>query len=384
MKAQVLLLILVCALAFSAPSMAVDSMTIISIQREEVGESYIEIPVISLANTFIADTVNRVVMDVLKEHLNTLAQLKAGTTGRLVVTARTEILPAINGHDVYSVLLSAQGRMPNGRPGHQYIPLQFDLANGQPLTLEMLFHDPEHVAEWLGKMVFEALSADLSNYLNLDALHPFPAERFLLSSSGISFYYPTGSLTWLSGKSASIYFHYFELEDILNLEDNALLTALGVSSGLQPDTNSQNAIQADITAGKLPGMDAVLGETMAGLIERNSLQYDPEGFPDGQAYQLEDDSFRGTLALSLDGQNLSGLLSHRMNLHGLITGRTKREKALSVLGQPAASLDMPQVVAELYGLETGTMDSYPIQKNELRLYYDCNMVLSAIWLLQTN
>jgi hypothetical protein len=179
--------------------------------------------------------------------------------------------------------------------------------------------------------------------------------------------------------------HYYEMENILNLEDSALLTSLGVSSSLQPGTDSQSAIQAVIIAGRLPGLDAVLGESMAGLIERNALQYDPEGFPEGQSYQLEDDSYRGTLALSLDGQTLSGLLSRRMNLHGLITGRTTREQTLAVLEQPTASLDMPAAAAaELYGLEAGMMDIYPMQKNELRLYYDSNMVLSAVWLLQAN
>ena len=384
MKARSLLLILVCALAFSVPAWGADSLVSVILQREEVGESYIEIPIISLENTFVADTVNRAVIDALTGHMNTLALLKTGVTGKLVVTARTEILPAFNGHDVYSVLLSAQGRMPNGRLGHQHIPLQFDLANGQLLTLEILFRDPKQATEWLENTVFEALSADLSNYLDLDSLRPFPAERFLLSNSGISFYYPEGSLTWLSGKSASIHMHYYEMENILNLEDSALLTSLGVSSSLQPGTDSQSAIQADITAGRLPGLDAVLGESIAGLIERNALQYDPEGFPEGQSYQLEDDSYRGTLALSLDGQTLSGLLSRRMNLHGLITGRTTREQTLAVLEQPTASLDMPAAAAELYGLEAGMMDIYPMQKNELRLYYDSNMVLSAVWLLQAN
>jgi hypothetical protein len=74
-----------------------------------------------------------------------------------------------------------------------------------------------------------------------------------------------------------------------------------------------------------------------------------------------------------------------MNLHGLITGRTTREQTLAVLEQPTASLDMPAAAAaELYGLEAGMMDIYPMQKNELRLYYDSNMVLSAVWLLQAN
>ena len=154
MKARSLL-ILVCALAFSVPAWGADSLVNVILQREEVGESYIEIPVISLENTFVADTVNRAVIDALTGHMNTLALLKTGVTGKLVVTARTEILPAFNGHDVYSVLLSAQGRMPNGRLGHQHIPLQFDLANGQLLTLEILFLIRQ-ATEWLENTVFWA------------------------------------------------------------------------------------------------------------------------------------------------------------------------------------------------------------------------------------
>ena len=48
MKARSLLLILVCALAFSVPAWGADSLVSVILQREEVGESYIEIPVISL------------------------------------------------------------------------------------------------------------------------------------------------------------------------------------------------------------------------------------------------------------------------------------------------------------------------------------------------
>ncbi|HQO55827.1 MAG TPA: hypothetical protein PK321_05795 [Clostridia bacterium] len=89
MKARSLLLILVCALAFSVPAWGADSLVSVILQREEVGESYIEIPVISLENTFVADTVNRAVIDALTGHMNTLALLKTGVTGKLVVTART-------------------------------------------------------------------------------------------------------------------------------------------------------------------------------------------------------------------------------------------------------------------------------------------------------
>jgi len=69
-----------------------------------------------------------------------------------------------------------------------------------------------------------------------------------------------------------------------------------------------------------------------------------------------------------------------MNLSGLITGASTQADALLALGQPAVSLPLGEDAAALYGLPEGNMDIYPFEPNELRLVYDQEDQLIAIWM----
>lgn len=363
------------------PSLANTQLNMV---REEAGDSFVEYPQLAgMDNVFVRDAVNTAMKSAVEQHLNTLGILQAGTAGSLQVSSQAMIWPSSDGHDLLAVLLTAQGRMPNGRLGFQQIPLQFDLANAQPVGPEAVFSNPPDAKVWIENYLQEEFADALSNYLDLDAITPFPLERLLITKTGITFFYPENSLTWLSGRSASIRFLFHELESSLNMKEGSCLDNLGIPDLLSVTNKTAQQIMDTAVQGSLPGLDASLGDLLVEVIERNKLQYDPEGFPDGEKYQLEDDRYRGTVLISRDNEQVYGILSSRMNLYGLITGRTEKEEAVEILGQPVASIPMDFAAAGLYGLPEGTLDSYLLGQNELRLYYTQEEILHSIWLQQT-
>lgn len=354
----------------------------ITVERFESGESFVEVAQLSgLEPGFVQDGVNALLLQALSEHLNTLTVIEAGTAGKLAVTADVKILEG-GGRQVLAALFTAEGRMPNGRPGYRQTPLMIDLSGAQPLGPDAIFKNPEEAALALEYLAEEAFSEDLSNYLDFSAISPLPLERFLLTGQGITIYYPEGGLTWLSGRAASLVFLYHELADILHLEEGSLLFALGVPGKLELQADSGEQIRQKVEQGILPGLDAALGGDLDALIEKNKLKYDPEGFPEGSAYHLEEDAYRGTQVLSRDGTAISGILGKRMNLFGLVTGKTGREEALAALGQPSAEVVMDGSLAALYTLPAGQMVTYFIGENQLRLHYDSGGILYAVWLQQ--
>lgn len=353
----------------------------IELEITQFNDSKVEIPQLKgMDNSFVENTVNEAINAAAAEHLNTLSVLQAGTSGQLTVNGKYTVMTSLDGHDLLSVLLTAFGRMPTGRPGHQQIPLSFDLANGQPVTAEQIFKDLAAAQTWFEVKVAEIYEETLSNYLDIEDLKPFPLERFLIDETGLTFYYPDNTLTWLSGKTASIHFLYHEILDQLKIEESSFLGNLGVLERLKPNEQSQTRIKDIIKDGRLPGFDIRLGEKMLDIQEQFGLLYDPEGFAEGESIQLEDDRYRETLLIAYGDGLLDGILSKRMNLFGLITGLSTQDQAQSVLGEPFTSLDMTQTAAALYKLPVGIMDVYQIEEAELRMYYQEDRVLYAVWI----
>jgi|LSQX01.1.fsa_nt_gb hypothetical protein len=370
-------ILLVCLL-FVNSGLATQS---VELEMTEFNDSKVEIPQLTgMDNSFVENTINEAIKAAAADHLNTLSLLQSGTPGQLTVKGKYTVIPSRDGHDLLSILLTAQGRMPTGRPGHQQIPLSFDLANGQSVTAEQIFKDTAAAQTWFEVKVAEIFEETLSNYLDIEDLKPFPLERFLIDETGITFYYPDNTLTWLSGQTASIHFLYHEILDQLKLEEQSFLGNLGVLERLKPDEQSQARIKDIVKDGRLPGFDIRLGEKMLDIQEQFGLLYDPEGFAEGESVQLEDDRYRETLLIAYGDGLLDGILSKRMNLLGLITGLSTQDDVQSVLGEPFTSLDMTDTAAALYKLPVGVMDVYPVEGVELRMYYQEDRVLYAVWI----
>ena len=355
---------------------------VIQTVRQEAGEdSFVTYPKLQgFSDSLVQETINAHILSEgqIQDHLNTLLVLSSGVPGKLIVTYEAALFPSAENPSVFSVLIEAEGRMPNARNGHRFTPMMLDTGTGERISWEALFENPDQAQALIEEWVFDTLEPDLSNYINIALLTPFPIDRVLITDSGLSFYYPENSLVWLSGKSASIHFLFHELREWLNLEDGSLLSRLGVPESLQIQEISAEKIAEIVSRGELPGLDAKAGDSLDNLIAEHRLLYDPDGFMSGERYQLEKDRYRGVALISNDGQTVSGILTKRINLFGLITGETRREDTQRVLGVPEAGMELDQAAAQAYGVPMGTMDVYRFKIYALRFFYGEDDVLNAV------
>lgn len=356
------------------------SVDMVSVAQHGGDVSY---PVLKgFANTFVQDTINQTIMGEggIQEHLNALATFSEAMPGNLKVVSSVQMLSSSTGQSLLAVLIEAHGNISPGPPSHRYTPLMFSLVTGQKISCEQIFIDCQSARSTLENRVDGMLSDELSNYLDAGALFPFPIERFLLSDTGISFYYPERGMAWLSGKSAFLHFNYDELEEMLNTQEGAVLNGLEVLNNLKPMDSARLSIETAVNSGTLPGIPVKVTSELSQVLASYPLLHDPEGFVEGQKYQLEDDRFRGTLVLSQDGKTVTGLFSKRINLFGLITGKSKLEEIKGVLGEPISAISINAEAAALYGVTSGEMVEYQYSQGIVKFFIDESQTLRAVWL----
>lgn len=353
----------------------------IGLELKQSGENTIQVPVISgLDDVGVQDGVNGAIQMHLSALEQSLKVIEATGSGRLQVVVEAVILPKKSGNGLLSMMFSAMGRLPSGRTGHQLSALMLDLDTSLEIKAEDLFKSFEDARLKLEEMTLMAYAEDLSNYLDISGISPFPSDQVYVSETGLTFAYPENGMVWLSGNTASIHFLFHEVLDLLNLEEGSTLNGLDLPDLQAEQAIDQAAIHLDAGLGQMPGFDVKLGDALLPVIDRYKLLFDPEGFPTGQKFQLEEDRFRGTWLISHSGQTVEGILSSRRNYHGLICGKTSLGQAVEALGEAAIQLPLDESAASLYGLPPGQLHIYPLQEVELRLHFDQMEILAAIWL----
>ncbi len=378
--------LLFCVLALMLASLAgLSEGAVIDLVTQEAPGATVTYPQLSgLDNAFVQDSINQAILSAggIQSHLDALAAFSAAMPGNLRVSSTAAILAAEKGQGLLSLVVEAEGNLGFGPPSHRYTPLLFSLDTGQLVSCEALFLDCEQARVSIEETLEERLGQELSNYRDRENLFPFPLERFALTQTGISFYYPERSMVWLSGKSAFIHFHYHELKELLRTEEGSLLSSLQPFKQLSLHEGSKADIEEMANSGGLPGLPVMLGDDLGQVLEAYPLLHDPEGFVTGEKYQLEDDRFRGSLVISREGEAVTGILSRRMNLYGFITGQSTLEEIKSALGEPAGAFPLSAEAAGLYGVPSGEMLAYDYRDATLQLFINDNQVLSAVWLDQ--
>lgn len=378
--------LVLCTMLMLSPLTGFAEVTInFVLQKDEDNQvSYPEL--LGMDNLFVMQSVNDLIKTkgMIADHINTLTAIKNGLGGRLKMDSYANIYPSKTGHHLFAVLISAQGRLPGGRNGYMQTPMMFDLANGQEVSGDALFPDMSQAQMVIDQLAEDSLATELSNYLDISNLVPVPLKNTLLDEVGVWFYYPQNSLTLLSGKTASFRFLYHELGEILDVQEGSLLYDLQLTSHLTPQADSLDRIKHSLSHGRLPGIAVALQENLPDLLSREPLAFDPEGFPDGQKYQLENDAYRGTALVSRDEKTVAGLFSRRMNLFGLITGKSNLEDIKQVMQEPVASAPLDASAATLYGLQEGSSLQYRFSDNDLWMFLDQEGILQAIYLSTTN
>lgn len=378
--AVVMVTLMLCSLSMLS---AVGAVTVESVREENAG-SFVAYPVVlGIEDPAVQQHINQEIFEKseIAAHLQTLAGIGTGSVG-LEVSSRTRIFEGANGLSVLSVLVTAEGRMPGGRPGSSALAMLFDLTNGEEIPPSALFTHPEEASERLADRMFSEVLGEISDYADDADLAPVPMDNACLDEGGITFYYPAERFTFLSGRSGAVNFRFHQMEDLLDLGPHALLPALGLAGSPLSPQEAADRIHAACQAGRLPGIPAAIGDELSECARLYGQTLDSEYFPGGARYQMESAEFRKTgLISSEEGLLVEGILSERLDLYGIATGKTGAEELWAILGEPLSSLPLQGAAAELYGLPEGFLQSYAIGGNSLSFLTDEAQIVRAIWLM---
>ena len=375
----------VLALAFILSAFAAfaqgDTLTLDYILQEN-GDSYITLPRLTgHTDPAIEEAINAAIYQDggFPGFERILASLDPLGTG-LQVRAQAQIVRGKAGMGLLSLLITASGRIGPGRPGYRAVPLVYILSTGERITAQEVFTDVNDAQAALDSLVAQEIEPVISDYLYPEGLYPVPIDELLIDESGLTFYYAQDAYTTLSGQSGAVSFHWNELDGLLNREEGSLLSTLTLSDAADRPVDM---IKDTVTQGRLPGLPALLGRDLQEVLDEYPPLTDSEAFPSGEKYYPEDARLRGT-ALIVQHDELTGMLSRRTNLWGIITGTSSQSDVHVILGLPDAALPLDESTAGGYGLEPGSLESYRYGGYELRLHYDADLILKTVWLNRTN
>lgn len=351
----------------------------------EIGENYVRYPQLeNMESLDIQTVINNEIVNAadIVQRLITLSTLPQGGTG-LQVTYTAYLQDSL-----FSVVISAKGMMENFRNGHQYTALAYDLQTGARLQLKDFFTDPDSAVAWMEAELLDHYADELSIYLEHADVTPLPADSYAFDDHGITFYYPYQQFALLSGFSGAVQFQFGELQEFLIRAEDSVPACLGAVLQQYTDVEIKEQIEAVVSQGTLPWLPVKLGDSLSDLITDYRLTRTPDQYPGGRYFQLEEPAFRQILILSdaltqsYDHSVVEGILAMRMNLYGIQTGITTRDRWHQVLGEPAPSVFLDASLSADYGLPAVTADYYTVANRQLVFYADENGVLYAVRLMK--
>jgi len=365
-------LICVLVLLIAVFAQAVAEEIIIREIATEAGENYVRYPQLSgMQDEIVQQKINDdiVVFSGVTNHMISLVTLVGQQTLNVDYEAYLD-------DQIFSVVISAKGKLPKIRDGHAYTAMTYDLSTGERLTLDALFADVDAAIAIMEEKVVDTLSEELNGYLEYSDITPLPTDSFTLNEDGITFWYPAEQFSLLSGYSGACQFWYEELEGLWLEDPTPEMTA----------EEQKAAIEHSVSAGEVPRIPVRMGDNMQEIADAYRLLRTPDEFPGGRYYMMEDPVFRGVMVLSdaLESDParsvVEGVQLRRGGCHGLLIGQTAKEAWHAALGKPLEAVQVTENMAYDYGLMEGSCDVYHFGSHELRLYADMDGVLCAIQL----
>lgn len=351
----------------------------------EIGENAVRYPQLSgHPDEAVQTAINSdiVISGSISSHIVTLGTLNGSPWG-LQVTYKDYI-----GDGFYSVLISADGKQPNGREGHSVVGLTYDLSTGKKLELSQLFTDPDVAVAYMEDLADASIGAEMTEYMEYAEVRPLPAQSFYLDDTGITFCYPSDQLRYLSGNAVSCHFFFDELRPLLLSGEESLPFRMGLTDAAPTEEESRKAITAATESGTLPGLPITLEEPMQQIVDAGKLLREPDTFPGGRYFLLEAPEYRSIYLISDDMQqdydhsHLMGIQMRRGGIGGLVIGQASREQWLRILGEPDETVEFTENMAFDYQLPVGLSDHYSFGDHVIRFHSDENGILFAIQLNQ--
>ncbi len=371
------------ALLLAAGACLADELRIEDRGVDLTAEISIHYPAVTgMADADLQDAVNEKILEacLIREYLDRGTALISG--GRLKAEWKGGLLG-----DVFSCAVSAEGALRNSRTAFQWTGCCIDLRDGHEISAAELFTDAEAAGELMEAYLEETVAPELSAHLLNSELLPLP-DLMIPERTGLALLYPQEKLSTLGDRAGEIRIPWHVLRPVLNLEENGIPARMGVREMITLSEESGKALLAEAAKGSLPGIPAVLGDSMQTLTDRYHLLTDPDGFEGGRLFFLEGGGFRGTalmtddLGRSWENSRVEGIRMDQGCAWGLCVGETLRDEWLSVLGEPELTARIDEDKAEANRLVPGRCDYYSCGAYKLRLYSDENEVLASIVLAE--
>ncbi len=343
------------------------------------GESFVSYPVVTLEDPEATALLNDTLWQSARigEYLELLAGLSGGGAG-LKVTWVTE--PADPGEGLLSVVISAKGKMLEGRPSQRYYAFVFDTVTGEQVPFASLFSDPDAA---LAAMEEDLTSREetLNEYMENRSLLPVP-ENYALSDAGIILYYPYDQVSFLSGYAGSVRISYDSVWELLDPDGPVCLFSRVAEDHLPHEGTGEKILQA-AREGMLYSQPARVGEPLEDALERFHTGLDSSYYLNGACYETEDPRLEGTLLITDRGEeSVTGLMARSISLAGLRTGSTVREEVVQYLGEPSSAREVTPEDEQQRLLTAGQLDCYEAGAFLLEWNYDTQMILRAVILRQ--
>lgn len=319
----------------------------------------------SLAQT--AAKINQDIMETahIQQYLNLLPSVQEGSAGLMV---NAEIIESDGlyreGKGYLAVLAEAEGKMLQGPPSHRYYPMVFSVETGERVSFDALFTAPDGAKAYIEQYLADVVEPQLSTYLENSQLFPVPYESFGFSTDGhVVIYYPHDQLSFLSGKSGAVAFRYSELWDYLDTSESGIAMQMVKTGWEYQQYKEDRSAEEFLTILKeqpqqMMGIDHVspaLGCPAENLFRDYDITVDSGFYPGGSYLETESPELLGTYFLMDEDETyLTGILSSRVDMYGIETGKTTMAEAKRLLGSAAVEIPIDAAAAEMYRVCPGT------------------------------
>lgn len=303
----------------------------------------------------------------LDEYVQMLATLSDGGTGLRIDSL---VYPETISGPWVSVILSAKGRMLRGRPSQIWYAFIFDTATGETVPPESLFNDPETAVRMMESIVSEE-EEHLSDYLENRELFPLPLDNAALTPAGITLCYPYDQLSTLSGYAGQITVPYDRISELMDY----------VPESVRIDEYTPDKIMDAAGRGMLYGLPAIVGSGAASVLDKYRCSIDSGYYPGGLSFEVEDPALAYVHIITDEAaETVTGLVAHRANCAGIITGSSLRSDVIQAMGEPDQSMAVSSPEAAELLLTEGTLDRYACGGYVLGFDYDPEGILYAVTL----
>ena len=289
--------------------------------------------------------------------------------------------------NVFSCAILADGAVETTRSTQVWGAVTIDLQTGEVIPFGALFTDEAAARALIESILLEQVAPEQSAHLAAGNLLPLP-ESFYVTREGLTLCYPISQFRTLSDRAGTVTILWTELREVLALDEDSPLHALGVPETLSLAGSSREAIAAAIAQGSLPGVPAAIGQSVKELTDRYAQLTDNELCEAGRMFILENGAFRGVYIItdqltdSWDRSVVNIIRADRLNLLGLCTGHTTMAEWREALGEPDATVVTSAASADSWRIVPGTSDYYLLGGYRLRLHADEDGVLRTVFLMK--